>query len=173
MLIADLLASLVNPRGIEILTLPLQLAASPWFTQEINELQRPPFDLYPGPYVLAALLLLTLVVLGGAGLWPRRCSSSRSPTSGLSAVRFIFVFAVVGAPVLARNLAAIVSSWSGERFRRPALALAAAGLVAGAASVGSRSPRCRRSRIRARARGSAWTRDSSPRARSAIWTASA
>jgi len=62
-LVADLLASLVNPRGIEILTLPLQLVGSPWFTQEINELQRPPFDLYPGPYVLAALLLLTLVAL--------------------------------------------------------------------------------------------------------------
>src|SRR5258706_154679 len=66
-LIADLLASLLNPRGVEILTLPLQLAGSPWFTQEINELQRPPFNLYPGPYVLAALLVLTLAVL-----WRRR-----------------------------------------------------------------------------------------------------
>ena len=37
MLVADILASLVNPRGIGILTLPFQLAASPWFTQEINE----------------------------------------------------------------------------------------------------------------------------------------
>ena len=135
-LVADLLASLVNPRGIEILTLPLQLVSSPWFTQEINELQRPPFDLYPGAYVLAALLLLTL-----GALWrrfPLAPALLVIPFAylGLSAVRFIFVFAVVGAPVLARNLAAIVLSWSGERFRRPALALAAAGLVAGAASAG-------------------------------------
>jgi tetratricopeptide (TPR) repeat protein len=135
-LVADLLASLVNPRGIEILTLPLELAASPWFTQEINELQRPPFDLYPGPYVFAALLLLTLVVLWRR--WPLAPALLVLPFAflGLSAVRFIFVFVVAGAPVLARNLAAIASSWSGERFRRPALALAAAGLVAGAASVG-------------------------------------
>ena len=135
-LVTDLLASLLNPRGIEILTLPLQLAASPWFIQEINELQRPPFDLYPGPYVLAALLLLTLVLLWRR--FPLAPALLAIPFAylGLSAVRFIFVFAVVGAPVLARNLAAIASSWSGERFRRPALALAAAGLVAGAASVG-------------------------------------
>jgi len=135
-LVADLLASLLNPRGFEILTLPLQLVGSPWFTQEINELQRPPFGLYPGPYVLAALLLLTLALL-----WRRRPLAPALLVIpfvylGLSAVRFIFVLAVVGAPVLARSLAAILSSWSGERFRRPALALAAAGLVAGAASVG-------------------------------------
>lgn len=135
-LVADLLASLVNPRGVEILTLPLQLMGSPWFTQEITELQRPPFDLYPGPYVLAALLLLTFVVLWRR--WPLAPALLVVPFAylGLSAVRFIFVFAIVGAPVLARNLAAIASSWSGERFRRPALALAAAGLVAGAVSVG-------------------------------------
>src|SRR5256885_1839551 len=40
-LVVDILASLINPRGVEILTLPFQLAASPWFTQEVNELQRP------------------------------------------------------------------------------------------------------------------------------------
>ena len=86
--------------------------------------------------MLAALLLLTLVVLWRR--WPVAPALLVIPFAflGLSAVRFIFVFAVAGAPVLARNLAAIASSWSGERFRRPALALAAAGLVAGAASVG-------------------------------------
>jgi tetratricopeptide (TPR) repeat protein len=135
-LVADLLASLLNPRGVEILTLPLQLAGSPWFTQEINELQRPPFDLYPGPYVLAALLLLTL-----AALWRRRPLREALlvvPFAylGLTAVRFIFVFVVVGAPVLARNLGVIASMPTGERYRRAALALAAAGLVAGAASAG-------------------------------------
>jgi hypothetical protein len=135
-LVADLLASLLNPRGIEILTLPLQLAASPWFTQEINELQRPSFALYPGPDLLAALLLITLVVLWRR--WPLASALLLVPFAylGLSAVRFIFVFAVAGAPVLARNLGAIASSWSGERFRRPALALAAAGLALGAVSVG-------------------------------------
>src|SRR5437773_4324021 len=135
MLVADVLASLINPRGIEILTLPFQLAASPWFTQEINELQRPSFSLYPGPYVLAVLLLLSFLAL--------RRRSSLVPALmvlpfaylGLSAVRFIFVFAIVGAPVLARNLAEIALAWTGARGRRPAMALAAATLVACAVSV--------------------------------------
>src|SRR4029453_2939676 len=133
-LVADVLASLVNPRGIEILTLPFQLAASPWFTQEINELQRPSFGLYPGPYVLAALLLLSFIAL--------RRRSSLVPALmvlpfaylGLSAVRFIFVFAIVGAPVLARNVTEIALAWSGARSRRPAMALAAAALAACAGS---------------------------------------
>jgi len=134
-LVADLLASLVNPRGVEILTLPLQLAASPWFTQEINELQRPPFGLYPGPYILAVLLLLSFL-----GLWRRAPLISALMVLpfaylGLSAVRFIFMFAVVGAPVLARHLAALAISWSDERLRRPVMALGAAALVAGAASA--------------------------------------
>lgn len=132
---ADLAASLVNPRGVEILTLPLQLAASPWFTQEISELQRPPFGLYPGPYILAALLLLTL-----AARWRRAPLSAAFlvlPFAylGLSAVRFIFVFAIVGAPVLARHLAAITLSWSSERWRRPAMAAAGAVLLLCAASA--------------------------------------
>ncbi len=134
-LVADVLASLVNPRGIEILTLPFQLAASPWFTQEINELQRPSFGLYPGPYVLAGLLLLSFIAL-------RRWRSLVSALMvlpfaylGLSAVRFIFVFAIVGAPVLARNVAEIALSWSGARRRRPAMTLAAAALAICAVSV--------------------------------------
>jgi tetratricopeptide (TPR) repeat protein len=135
-LVADVLVSLVNPRGIEILTLPFQLAASPWFTQEINELQRPSFGLYPGPYMLAVLLLLSFLAL-------RRRSSLISALMvlpfaylGLSAVRFIFVFAIVGAPVLARNVAAIAVACSGARGRRPAMTLAAAALAVCAVSVG-------------------------------------
>lgn len=128
-LIADLAASLINPRGVEVLTLPLQLAASPWFTQEINELQRPPFGLYPGPYILAALLLLAL-----GARWrrvPLIAAFSVLPFAylALSAVRFIFVFAIVGAPVLARHLAAIAMSWNSERLRRPVMAAAGAVLA--------------------------------------------
>ena len=134
-LVADVLASLINPRGVEILTLPFQLAASPWFTQEVNELQRPPFGLYPGPYVLAVLLLLSFVVL-------RRRMSLISVLTvlplaylGLSAVRFIFVFAIVGAPVLARNLAAVALAWSRDRGRRPVMVVGMAVLAGSAVSV--------------------------------------
>ena len=133
---ADLLASVVNPRGVEILIEPFRLAASPWFTLEVTELQRPPFELYPGPYVLAALLLLTVVALWRRAPLIPALLVAPFAYLGFSAVRFIFVFAVVGSPVLSRNLAAIASSWSGERFRRSALALAAAGVVVGATAAG-------------------------------------
>src|SRR5262245_8389855 len=134
-LAADLVAALLNPRGIEILTLPLQLAASPFFTQEINELQRPPFALYPGPYVLVLLLALTF-----ACLWRRRPAIGFLTVLpfaflGLSAVRFIFVFVVVGAPVLARNLSALALVATETRWRRPVVALSVARLVAGGASA--------------------------------------
>lgn len=135
-LAADLLASLLNPRGVEILTLPFQLAASAWVTQEVTELQRPPFELYPGPYVLAALLLVTLVALWRRAPLIPALLVAPFAYLGFSAVRFIFIFAVVGSPVLSRNLAAIAASWSGERLRRPALALAAAGVVIGATAAG-------------------------------------
>jgi tetratricopeptide (TPR) repeat protein len=134
-LVADVLASLVNPRGIEILTLPFQLAASPWFTQEINELQRPSFGLYPGPYVLAGLLLLSFIALRRWRSLVPALMVLPFAYLGLSAVRFIFVFAIVGAPVLARNVTEIALAWSGARSRRPAMALAAAALAACAVSV--------------------------------------
>ena len=134
-LVADVLASLVNPRGIEILTLPFQLAASPWFTQEINELQRPSFGLYPGPYVLAGLLLLSFIALRRWRSLVPALMVLPFAYLGLSAVRFIFVFAIVGAPVLARHVAEIALAWSGARSRRPAMALAAAALAACAVSV--------------------------------------
>jgi hypothetical protein len=76
-LVADLLASLVNPRGIEILTLPLQQVASPWFTQEINELQRPlahPSNSTLGPMCWRPCSCSRSASRGGASLWLRRCS---------------------------------------------------------------------------------------------------
>lgn len=135
-LAADLLASLLNPRGIEILTLPLNLVGSPWYAQEITELQRPPFELYPGPYVLAALLLLTLVVLWRRAPLIPVLLVAPFALLGFSAVRFIFLFVVVSSTVLSRNLVSLVSSWSGQRFRRPAQVFAVAGIVAGVTAVG-------------------------------------
>jgi tetratricopeptide (TPR) repeat protein len=135
-LVADLLASLLNPRHVEILTLPFQLATSPWFTQEVTELRRPPFDLYPGPYILAALLLLTCLALWRRAPVIPALLVAPFAFLGFSAVRFVFLLVIVGAPLLSRNLAALVSSWSGERVRRPALAVALAGIVAGTAAVG-------------------------------------
>ena len=100
--------------------MPFRLAASRWSTQEINELQRPSFGLYPGPYVLAVLLLLSFIARPPLEV-ARLPALMVLPFAylGLSAVRFIFVFAIVGAPVLARNVAAIALSWSGVEGAGP------------------------------------------------------
>src|SRR5262249_61760416 len=56
-LVLSLLGCLVNPRGVEILTLPFRLVGMRWAVNEITELQRPPVALYPGVYILAGRLL--------------------------------------------------------------------------------------------------------------------
>jgi len=135
-LVVDLLASLLNPRGLESLTLPFRLAGMRWSTQEITELQRPPFDLYPGVYVLGALLLLVFVARWRRAPLVPVLLIAPFAFLGFSAVRFIFLISIVGAPVLARNLSAIAAALRAERFRRPALVLAAAGVVVGATAAG-------------------------------------
>ena len=135
-LVLSLLASLVNPRGVESLTLPFRLAGMRWAVLEITELQRPPVGLYPGVYILAGLLLLALVaawrlvpIIPALGVLP-------FVYLGLTGVRFIFLFTIVGAPVLARTLAALAVSPSAVRLRRPAFALAVIGVVLSTLATG-------------------------------------
>lgn len=137
-------ASFVNPYGVDALTLPFRLATTPWFTQEIGELQRPTPSEYPVPYVLAGLLVLALLV----GI--RRASLVDvflvAPFAwlGFSAVRFVFLFSIVAAPVVARNLAALAGRLPGVGLRRLALLLAgvllAADLAVGGLALGGRGP---------------------------------
>ena len=128
-LVLSLLGCLVNPRGAEILTLPFRLVGMRWAVQEITELQRPPVDLYPGVYILAALLFLALIAAWRLAPVVPALLVVPFAYLGLTGVRFIFLFAIVAAPVLARTLAALAASASGVRVRQPALAAAVAVVV--------------------------------------------
>src|SRR5262245_63416877 len=135
-LVLSLLGCLVNPRGAEILTLPFRLAGMRWAVQEITELQRPPVDLYPGVYILAGLLFLALVAAWRMAPIVPALLVLPFAYLGLTGVRLIFLFTIVGAPVLARTLAALAVSPSAVRLRRPAFALAVVGVVLSTLATG-------------------------------------
>src|SRR3972149_5983100 len=99
-------ASLLNPYGSDAVTLPFRLAASPWFTQEILELQ-PPTLSSPGAPLRGPLL-------GGPFAPPARrlplvslLVAAPFVYLGLSAVRFVFLLGIACGPILARDLSAI------------------------------------------------------------------
>jgi tetratricopeptide (TPR) repeat protein len=132
-----LLASTLNPYGTHALTQPFRLAAAPWLTQYVHELQPPRLALQPAPFLVAALLAVTFVVL--ARRLPVISVLLVAPFVylGLSALRFMFLLGLIAAPVLARNVRAIVGTPGGIGRRvvlaagttTAALALVTAGLA--------------------------------------------
>ncbi|MFQ5851211.1 MAG: tetratricopeptide repeat protein [Candidatus Binatia bacterium] len=133
-LAAVLATSLLNPYGIDPFLLPFRVAASPWFRHEIKELQAVTFDdLYGAPFIVAALLALTFV------LSIRRLSLISVLLVlpfvylGLSARRFVFLLAIVSAPILARYLRSVTerlrARWA-HRVSPPAGILTASSIVA-------------------------------------------
>ncbi|HTO13706.1 MAG TPA: tetratricopeptide repeat protein [Candidatus Binatia bacterium] len=135
-LVGVVLASAVNPHRWDPLTLPFTLADQPWFRQEILELQPPRPRTWPGPYVLTALLLLSLVR-----------TAARLPVIpallvlpfvrlGLSAVRFVFLLELVAAPILARQLAALAGGARTVLAHRLVLGGAVTAVAAAVAVVG-------------------------------------
>jgi tetratricopeptide (TPR) repeat protein len=130
-----LVASVINPHRFDPLTLPFTLADQPWFRQEILELQPPPPRVWPGPFVMTALLLLSF--LGTAARLPLIPALTALPfvRLGLSAVRFVFLLHLVAAPILARNLVLWVGRAHTAPERRLALGGAATACVAAVAAV--------------------------------------
>jgi tetratricopeptide (TPR) repeat protein len=125
-LLGVLVAAVINPLGLDPLTLPFTLADQPWFRQEILELQPPRPTTWPGPYVMTALLLLSLLrTIARLPLIPGLLALP-FVRLGLSAVRFVFLLELVAAPILARNLVVISAA-----ARRPL----ARGLVLGGATA--------------------------------------
>jgi tetratricopeptide (TPR) repeat protein len=124
-----LVASAVNPHRLDALILPFTLADQPWFRQEILELQPPRPALWPAPFVMTALLLLSL--LATAARLPLIPALLALPfvRLGLSAVRFVFLLELVVAPILARNLILITSGLRHPLVQRLAFGGAAAGLA--------------------------------------------
>jgi len=127
-----LAASLVNPHGLDALTLPFQLVDMTWFRAEIGELQAPRPEENPAPFILAALLVAALALAG------RRLPPAKVllivPFAylGLSANRFVFLLALVGGPVLVKALAVGLQTVSATRLVRAA---AVASLIVAVAST--------------------------------------
>lgn len=130
------LVSLLNPHGVDVFAAPFRLVGIAWYRDEIQELARPRLGVETAPFVIVALLALAFV------LTLRRLSIVSLllvlPFAylGLSARRFVFLFAVIAAPILTRHLREVVARLP----RRPIARLtpAAAGLaVVAAVTVGA------------------------------------
>ncbi len=127
-------ASLLNPYGSDAVTLPFRLAASPWFTQEILELQPPTFSSHPGALILVALLSVTFVLLARRLPLVSLLVAAPFVYLGLSAVRFVFLLGIACGPILARNLSAIAGRLK-PAWARLALGVALAGTTGGVAAT--------------------------------------
>lgn len=119
--VAFLAASLLNPYGVDAVTLPFRLAELEWFRAEIGELQRPLPGDNPAPFVLALLILTAC-----AFAWRRMPAATVMLVLpfvylGLSANRFVFLLGLVGGPVLVRA-AALALTAEARRVARIATA---------------------------------------------------
>ncbi len=132
-----LIAAGVNPYRFEPLTLPFKMADHQWLRQEVMELQSPRLATWPGPFVMTALLLLSL--LGTITRLPLIPGLTALPfvRLGFSAVRFVFLLEIVVAPILARALTVIMAGVRGPVVRRLLLggAVATAGVAVLTAGV--------------------------------------
>ena len=128
-------ASVVNPYGTDVHTLPFKMAEQAWFRQAVGELQAVRVSTWLGPFVVAGVLALSL--LATAHRVPLIPVALVLPFAylGFSAVRFTFLFLLVAAPLLARNVAWLAGQARGPLGRRLVLGGGAAGLALAVASV--------------------------------------
>jgi tetratricopeptide (TPR) repeat protein len=103
--LAVALAALLNPYGTDPILAPFRLSASTFVRHEVMELEAPGIsDFYGAPYIVTGLLGLVF-------LFSLRRLSIGSVLLvvpfiqlGLSARRFVFLLAIVAAPILVRHL---------------------------------------------------------------------
>jgi tetratricopeptide (TPR) repeat protein len=117
----------VNPHGLDALILPFKLADQPWFRQEVMELQPPAPAVWPAPYAMSALVLVSMI--GTIGRLPLIPALLMLPfvRLGLSAVRFIFLLELVAAPIVARSAVGMAATARGPMARRCVGGIATAG----------------------------------------------
>lgn len=127
-----LLASLLNPYGVEPFVTPFRLATSPWLRHEIVELQPPRWHEYGAPFVVVALLALAFLATVRHLSLISVLLVTPFVYLALSARRFVVVLAVVSAPLLARYGRALATRLGGSWLPRSALP---AGLVVALAVV--------------------------------------
>jgi len=130
-----LVAAVVNPYGLDPLTLPFSLASQPWFRQEVLELQPPQLSTWPGPFVLTAVLLLSLLATAARLPLVPALTSLPFVFLGLSAIRFVYLVEMVAAPIVARSLTLVTVGSPGPLVRRIGLGGAIAAVVVATASA--------------------------------------
>jgi tetratricopeptide (TPR) repeat protein len=125
---ASFAASLVSPYFINQYFFGAQFLSTPWFEQEILELQRPEMSLMRWLYIATAFILVTFI------LNRKRLSIIHLlmiiPFIALAftAKRFLLMLAIVSGPIIVRNLSSFIDlkAWSKKLNREIALV---AGLV--------------------------------------------
>jgi tetratricopeptide (TPR) repeat protein len=123
---ASFAASLISPYFIGQYTFGVQVIATDWLKQEITELRPPTWATYKSPYILAAVLFLSFI-----GNWLKAYFHSRSTSNinqqlpympslihfmivipfmvlSFSAIRFLFLLAIVSGPIIARNISGFI-----------------------------------------------------------------
>jgi tetratricopeptide (TPR) repeat protein len=127
-------ASLINPYGLEALTLAVRFATMTWHKQYIVELLPPSLTAQPGPFIVTALV--GAVIIATARRVPLSTVLLVAPFAvlALSARRFSFLLAVVAAPVLARSFVAF-ADWLAGAGRRLVPTLSAGTACAAAAAT--------------------------------------
>lgn len=115
--------SLVNPYTWHVFTAPFELAGARWFMDEIRELQPPRFQETPAPFIVTAALVVALLLaaLRRRAIVPALLAGP-FVYLGLSGRRFMFLLAIVAAPILARELRALVAALPGAWLPRVGVA---------------------------------------------------
>ena len=134
--LASLAASLVSPYFVSQFGFGAQFLASDWFKQEIMELNPPTWEISKAPFIMAPVLILSLILSWVTAYRSRRVSPVSEqhlihlllvvPFIYLSftALRFVFLLGIVAGPVLARNLSAYLhDSELWNRISRKRIAL--------------------------------------------------
>ena len=134
--LASFIASLISPYFISQYGLGAQVLASDWFKQEIMELRPPTWESFKAPFIMAPVLILSLILSWVTAYRSRRVSPVSEqhlihlllvvPFIYLSftALRFVFLLGIVAGPVLARNLSAYLhDSELWNRISRKRIAL--------------------------------------------------
>jgi tetratricopeptide (TPR) repeat protein len=133
---AVVVASLLNPYGWDAITLPFRLAGSEWFTQEVTELQRPQLRDHPVAFALGVLLASALLLnVRRVPIGPVLMAAPFAWLA-LSGTRFVFLFPLVAAPLLARALTEALGWASLARWRRPLTTVAFTAALVAAVVVG-------------------------------------
>lgn len=134
--ILSFLSSLISPYFIKQYTVSSLALTSDWWRHEIMELQKPRWDNMKYPFIMAPLVILTFIPIFFSKR-PRTWTASLIhlilviPFLYLSftAMRFIFLAAIISGPVVARNISGLLRDKGWERFLSSGVSIALTGTV--------------------------------------------